>query len=576
MAVIQFLTRAATRNERKNSQSLEPDFLDIGIGGASPIRISKDVNDEFDFGGNGLANLGLDSTPTNYSPTDANKLADHLSAIDTALASAGGSEFSDSTFRVQDNSDATKQMAFEVSSVSTATTRTVTMPDADVNLGDIATNNDFRVDLQSSANGEGASLVTIEDAGSLFTATNVEAALAEVKGVADAALPTAGGTMSGNIDMGSNKITNLANPTSGDEAVNKGYVDSALAGLDFQPDVNDVVADANATAPGAGLPAAATGQRYILQSNTASLNAAWGTITGVGDNDIVEFDGTNWTVAYDVSAEGEGALTWDRDSNTFQRWDGTSWDEFGGLAGVTAGVGLSKTGSTLNVNLGAGILELPSDEVGIDFHADGGLFLTEDNSSASSTAAAQIAVKLDGSSLNKDANGLSVSDAGVTEAKLAASVAGDGLAGGAGSPLSVNVSDGLRILSDNVQRDDAIVAQNDDASSVSIRNIVRIEADGNFVLADKSDSGLDEGTRFAIVEDASIASAASGRVIVRSGALISGFSGLTPSAPVYLGASGAIVQNTTGFSVGTDSVVRIGYAHSASVIEFSPEYETLF
>jgi len=36
--------------------------------------------------------------------------------------------FSDSTFRVQDNADATKQLAFECSGISTATTRTMTVP----------------------------------------------------------------------------------------------------------------------------------------------------------------------------------------------------------------------------------------------------------------------------------------------------------------------------------------------------------------------------------------------------------------------------------------------------------------
>ena len=43
--------------------------------------------------------------------------------------------FSDSTFRIQDNANATKQLAFEVSGIATSTTRTITMPDADVDLG---------------------------------------------------------------------------------------------------------------------------------------------------------------------------------------------------------------------------------------------------------------------------------------------------------------------------------------------------------------------------------------------------------------------------------------------------------
>ena len=53
--------------------------------------------------------------------------------------SAGGAstvvaEFADSTFRVFDDLDTTKEMAFQISGVTTATTRTITMCDADLDL----------------------------------------------------------------------------------------------------------------------------------------------------------------------------------------------------------------------------------------------------------------------------------------------------------------------------------------------------------------------------------------------------------------------------------------------------------
>ena len=57
------------------------------------------------------------------------------------------------------------------------------------------------------------------------TAQTAEAA----KKTADASLPKAGGTMTGDIAMGGNKVSGLATPTSGSDAANKDYVDGRKA-----------------------------------------------------------------------------------------------------------------------------------------------------------------------------------------------------------------------------------------------------------------------------------------------------------------------------------------------------------
>ena len=46
------------------------------------------------------------------------------------------STVNDSDFRIRDNSDSSKQIAFQASGVSSSTTRTITMPDSDVTLGE--------------------------------------------------------------------------------------------------------------------------------------------------------------------------------------------------------------------------------------------------------------------------------------------------------------------------------------------------------------------------------------------------------------------------------------------------------
>lgn len=46
----------------------------------------------------------------------------------------GGNEFADNVFRIQDNGDTTKEIAFEASNIATGTTRTITLADNDVNL----------------------------------------------------------------------------------------------------------------------------------------------------------------------------------------------------------------------------------------------------------------------------------------------------------------------------------------------------------------------------------------------------------------------------------------------------------
>jgi hypothetical protein len=91
-------------------------------------------------GTSGAQLIGVKSSASNFTPSSATVEA-WLTGIDSALASAGATEFSDATFRISDDATASKQIAFEASGISVSTVRTITMPDADVDLGALTDSN---------------------------------------------------------------------------------------------------------------------------------------------------------------------------------------------------------------------------------------------------------------------------------------------------------------------------------------------------------------------------------------------------------------------------------------------------
>lgn len=255
----------------------------------------------------------------------------------------------------------------------------------------------------------------------------------------------AGDSVNGNLAFGgTSTVKNLAAPVDTGDAVRKIDLDNAVASIakDYQADVLGTEADF-----------VSTGGRYIYIDGSTF---ATGVAASAGDIVVVDGAGVITAVAYDVSVEGPGALTWNRGSETWNQFNGTVWSEFGGLSGVNAGVGLSKSGNTISVKLGAGVADLPTGEVGIDLKLNGGLALVDPTTGLASTATdAVVAVKAAGSLEVTAGGAVDVKDAGITEVELAASVAGDGLVGGAGTALSVNVGAGLAIVADAVTVDQA-------------------------------------------------------------------------------------------------------------------------
>lgn len=212
----------------------------------------------------------------------------------------------------------------------------------------------------------------------------------------DSKLNANGGSLLSALDAGTFKITNLGAPTVGTDAARKIDIENALAGLNWQEDVNAVQIDNTL------VPVAVTGNRYVL-TDTANLNAGFGTIAGVADNCIVEYDGTEFQVVFSPSApRAEGAIAWNAATDQYVRFDGTVWSTFGGMASVTAGVGLVLSGNELSVQVDtAGAVEVNGSN--------------------------ELRVKLDGSSLGRATAGLSIADGGVTYGKIDTAAIGTGL-----------------------------------------------------------------------------------------------------------------------------------------------------
>jgi hypothetical protein len=90
----------------------------------------------------------------------------------------------------------------------------------------------------------------------------------------------------------------------------------------------DAVIDPFVSGPGAGLPVAAVGQRYLLLNNVGSPDsqvstAAWGSLLAQA-NDIVEYDGTEWIVAFESSSSDVEFMT-NITTGLQYRWTGEQW-----------------------------------------------------------------------------------------------------------------------------------------------------------------------------------------------------------------------------------------------------------
>lgn len=152
----------------------------------------------------------------------------------------------DDTFRISDDTDATKLIAFQASGINTGTTRTVVMPDSDVDLGLVASA------IQSSEKGAANGVATLDSSGLIPSAQIPPIAITTPFVVADQA-----------------------------------------ARLALTAQIGDVAIQTD------------NGITYILSTNSPSTNADWIQITAAGA--VTSVNGETGTVVLVTDDLGEGS-----------------------------------------------------------------------------------------------------------------------------------------------------------------------------------------------------------------------------------------------------------------------------
>jgi hypothetical protein len=440
---------------------------------------------------------------------------------------------------------------------------------------------------------------------SVISAKIADSAIDNTAYLANGVVTAAKIDLTGSFNFSSGTVS-VATPTSDAHAATKAYVDSTVQGVHWK---ESCVAASTAnvdisSAPSAidGVTLSANARVLLKDQSTASQNgiyvfASAGAAMSRSDdaNTAQELEGAAVFIRQGSTHADQGFIVTTDNINL-----GTTAiviTQFTGLASITAGDGLQKSGSTISIDL--------SSNSGLQF-TSGELEIKAGNGLELNSGSAQ--VKLNGSTLQASASGLSVGTitsaqmgansvtsnaiadgsidssayfaAGIVDAsaigsnavtsvkinsgavtlaklaanavdegKIATSVAGDGLAGGGGSALSVNV-------------DDATIEINSDSLRLKDGGISNAKLSSNCVQT-------------ANIQDDAISAAKIGAAFFQEGFQVSGSStsaldlartldaGFANSVMVYINGLAALNMTAIGGSAGNGSEYTVAVSGGA-------------
>ena len=260
-------------------------FAEGGVSDGDTVRyvIEDDANWEIGAGiytasGTTLTRSVLESSNSDAEISLTGTASVFISAAKEDLLSLTGeaNEFSDNVFRIQDEVDATKEIAFQASGLTTSTTRTITMPDADVDLGALQAQGAVLDDLNTTgANSADGEILVGTGAGALAWESGATALTSLGLGTGDT--PQFAG-----IEVGAASDTTLTRSGAGQIAVEG--VDVAMQGAIVPADLANGTDGELITWDAAGAPAvvAAGTATHVLTSNGAGAAPTFQAAAGGG------------------------------------------------------------------------------------------------------------------------------------------------------------------------------------------------------------------------------------------------------------------------------------------------------
>lgn len=572
-------------------------------------------------GSAGSTLIGDDASYSNFTPSTAT-VKGALSAIDSALGSSTASSAFDGTFRIKNTADNSRQIAFDASAIAGATTRTISMPDADVNLADV--NNAVLV------NGTRAFTANQSLAGHKLTNLAAAAVAGDAVRYEQAILTSGTNPFAAAQSMGGFNLTNLADPVGSQDAVTLAYMNARLNGLTPKAPVR-AATTANITLSGAQTidgVAIVAGNRVLVKNQTSAPDngiyvAAAGAWARSADMDsltpIDEFNGA-WVAIQEGAQAGQVFVQYG--VVTTVGTDPINFASYNPIAGLIGGDMITFAGSTFSVDLAtvSGLESTNPGNVGGQLRikleaANASLMFTGSNELAAKLApagtitsgASGLQVGVDGSTIEINSNALRVKDLGITLAKLAANSvdenkivstaldAAGALAGGSGTKLSVNTdnvsieksSNALRVATGAYDQSSIVGGSGTAASVASAPKMATIEvagesfaasafavrfakaADAGFAAgrvykADNDTTSADNLYVIGLVNPASSVAAAGNIAVVEEGDITVTGHGFTVGLPIYLGSAGALTQTAPTTSL--QGVVKLGIAKDVNTI----------